>query len=71
MIENIEEMDAFVDKYGCDAIVLDLFPGTTDDWFADDLYQATDRYKVVYDNTCTSVLNEGVSYRWMVVECVD
>ena len=71
MIENIEEMDAFVDKYGCDAIVLDLFPGTTDDWFADDLYQATDRYKVIYDNTCTSVLNEGVSYRWMVVECVD
>ena len=71
MIENIEEMDAFVSKYGCDAIVLDLLPGTTDDWFADDLYAATDRYEVIYDNTCTSVLNPDISYRWMVVECID
>ena len=70
MIEDIESMDKFVEKYGCDAIVLDLYPGTTDDWFADDLYAASDRYKVVYDNKITSTYNSKVNYRWMVVECV-
>lgn len=71
MINNISEMDKFVDKYDCDAIVLDLLPGTTDEWFADDLYAATDRYKVVYDNTVTSVYDPDLSYRWLVVECID
>ncbi len=70
MIEDIGSMDKFVEKYGCDAIVLDLYPGTTDDWFADDLYAASDRYKVVYDNKITSTYNPDVNYRWMVVECI-
>ena len=70
MIEDIESMDKFVEKYGCDAIVLDLYPGTTDDWFADDLYAASDRYKVIYDNKITSTYNPDVNYRWMVVECI-
>ena len=71
MINNISEMDKFVEKYDCDAIVLDLLPGTTDEWFANDLYAASDRYKVVYDNTVTSVYDPDLSYRWLVVECID
>ena len=70
MIEDIDSMDKFVEKYDCDAIVLDLYPGTTDDWFADDLYAASDRYKVIYDNKITSTYNPDVNYRWMVVECI-
>ena len=71
MIENIEDMDKFVDKYDCDALILDLIPGTTDMWFADDLYAASDRYNVVYDNTVTSIYDPNLSYRWLVVECID
>ena len=71
MIDNIEDMNRFVDKYGCDALVLDLLPGTTDEWFADDLYAASDRYKVVYDNTVTSIHKPEISYRWLVVECIN
>ena len=69
MINNISDMDEFVAKYDCDAIVLDLTPGTTDEYFADDLYNATDRYKVVYDNTVSSIYKESITIRWMVVEC--
>ena len=70
MINKISDMDEFVAKYDCDALILELMPGTTDEWFADDLYAATDRYKVIYDNTVTSVYND-TCYRWLVVECVD
>ena len=70
MINKISDMDEFVEKYDCDALILELMPGTTDEWFADDLYAATDRYKVIYDNTVTSVYND-TCYRWLVVECVD
>ena len=69
MINNISDMDEFVAKYDCDAIVLDLNPGTTDEYFADDLYNATDSYKVVYDNTVSSIYKESITIRWMVVEC--
>ncbi|MBQ6303610.1 MAG: hypothetical protein IJK83_06240 [Clostridiales bacterium] len=71
MIDNIADMDKFVDKYDCDAVVLDLLPGTTDEWFADDLYSASDRYKVIYDNTVTSVYKNDISTRWLVVECLE
>ena len=69
LIANIDEIDAFVDEYDADALVLDLNPGTTDMYFADDLY-ASDRYNVIYDNTVTSTYDPEQSYRWMVVEVV-
>ena len=69
LIANIDEMDGFVAEYHPDALVLDLMPGTTDEYFADDLY-ASDRYEVIYDNIVTSSYNPDVSYRWLVVECV-
>ncbi|MCR4687975.1 MAG: hypothetical protein K5745_00325 [Saccharofermentans sp.] len=71
MINNIEDMDGFVQRYGCDALVLELNPGTTDEWFIEDLYSATDRYEVKYDNTVTSVKDPGLTLRWLVVECTD
>ena len=69
LIANIDEIDAFVDEYDADALVLDLNPGTTDMYFADDLY-ASDRYNVIYDNTAVSSYDPEQSYRWMVVEVV-
>lgn len=69
MITSINEMDDFVDKYDVDALVLDLEAGTTDEWFADDLYES-DRYNVIYDNYVTSTYDPSYTYRWMVVECV-
>ena len=69
LIRSVSEMNDFVDEYDADALILDLYPGTTDDWFADDLY-ASDRYSVVYDNTVTSTYDD-TSFRWLVVECTD
>lgn len=69
MITSIYEMDDFVDKYDVDALVLDLVAGTTDEWFADDLYES-DRYNVIYDNYVTSTYDPSYTYRWMIVECV-
>jgi hypothetical protein len=68
IITDIDEMNAFVDKYDADALVLDLEAGTTDEWFADDLY-ASDRYSVIYDNYVSSTYDPDYTYRWMVVEC--
>ena len=68
LITGIDEMNEFVDKYDADALVLDLEAGTTDEWFADELY-ASDRYSVIYDNYVTSTYDPDYTYRWMVVEC--
>ena len=69
LIADLDEMNAFVDEYHPDALVLDLEPGTTDIYFAEDLYDS-DRYNVIYDNTVTSTHDPDLSYRWMVVEVV-
>ena len=69
-IDNIDDMDSFVDQYDADALVLNLFPGTTDMLFADDLYNSG-RYNVVYDNTVTSPYDDSISFRWLIVECED
>ena len=68
LITDIDVMDEFVDKYDADALVLDLEAGTTDEWFADDIY-ASDRYTVIYDNYVTSTYDPDYTYRWMIVEC--
>ena len=69
LIADLDEMNAFVDEYHPDALVLDLEPDTTDIYFAEDLYDS-DRYNVIYDNTVTSTHDPDLSYRWMVVEVV-
>ena len=70
LIADIDEIDAFVDEYDADALVLDLEPGTTDEYLAEDLY-ASERYNVIYDNTVVSTYDGKQTYRWMVVEVVD
>ena len=70
LIADIDEMNGFVDEYHPDALVLDLEPGTTDEYFAEDLY-ASERYNVIYDNTVVSTYDGKQTYRWMVVEVVD
>ncbi len=69
-IVDIDAMDSFVSEYDADAIVLNLFPGTTDMVFADDLY-SSDRYNIIYDNTVVSPYDNSISFRWIVAECVD
>ena len=69
MINNISDMDDFVDKYDADAIVLDLAPGTTDEYFIDDLY-ASEKYRIVYDNTAVSTYDADISCRWVIAECI-
>ena len=69
LINNIDDMDAFVQEYDADSLILDLQPGTTEMYFADDIYAASDRYEVVYDNTVTSTCDAGESIRWLVVRC--
>ena len=69
LINTIGDMDAFVDRYDADAVVLDLMPGTTDEYFADELY-ASDRYNVIYDNTVVSNYDGEISFRWLIAECV-
>ena len=70
LISDIDEMDGFVDEYHPDALVLDLEPGTTDEYFALDLYES-ERYNVIYDNTVVSTYDGEQTYRWMVVEVVE
>ena len=67
LINDIKDMDGFVEEYHPDALVLDLRPGTTEMYFVDDL-NASDRYKIIYDNTVTSTYDKDQSYRWLVVE---
>ena len=70
VIMSLREMDAFVDEYDVDAIVVDMLPGTTDEYFADDIY-ASDRYNVIYDNTVYSTyVPDEISHRWIVAEVV-
>ena len=69
LVTTIYDMDKFVDEYHPDALVLDLQPRTTEDYFAADLY-ASAKYNVIYDNLCYSNHDPDVSIRWLVVECV-
>lgn len=68
VIDNIDDMDKFVDQYSPDAIVLALDPELDIDFISDLLI--SDRYRVEYDNTCISNCDASVYYRWMVFKCV-
>ena len=70
LINDMREMNSFVDEYHPDALVLDLRPGTTDIYFIDDL-NASGRYNIIYDNIVTSTYDQEQSYRWLIVEVVN
>ena len=69
IISDIDAMNDFVAEYDPDAVVLDLYPGTTDEYFLEDIY-ASEKYKVIYDNTVSSTYDPDQSYRWVIAECV-
>ncbi|MCR4671052.1 MAG: hypothetical protein K5643_07675 [Saccharofermentans sp.] len=69
IISDIDAMNDFVAEYDPDAVVLDLYPGTTDEYFLEDIY-ASGKYKVIYDNTVSSTYDPDQSYRWVIAECV-
>lgn len=68
-VTNLFELDDFRAQYNNDAFLL-----TTNVGFSPLLYEiekyASDRYKVVYDNTVRSNLKDGETLRWVVIECI-
>ena len=68
-ITNLYELDSFRAEYDCDAFLLDVNPVSCPLLNEIELY-ASDRYKIVYDNTVTSVAPNHGSIRWIVIECI-
>lgn len=68
-ITTLFELDNFRNEYNNDAFLL-----TTNVGFSPLIYEienyASDRYKVVYDNTLTSNVRNGETLRWIVIECL-
>lgn len=68
-VSTLFELDDFRAQYSNDAFVM-----TTNVGFSPLIYEietyASDRYKVVYDNTLTSTVKNGDTLRWIVIECL-
>ena len=68
-VSTLFELDNFRNEYNNDAFRL-----TTNVGFSPLIYEienyASDRYKVVYDNTLTSNVRNGETLRWIVIECL-
>jgi hypothetical protein len=69
-INNLYELDSIREKYGCDAFLLEVNPVVCQLINEIELY-APDRYRIVYDNTVTSVIDGHGSIRWIIIECVE
>ena len=69
-INNLYELDSIREKYGCDAFLLEVNPVVCPLINEIELY-APDRYRIVYDNTVTSVIDGHGSIRWVIIECVE
>ena len=65
-IGSIEEMDSFRQKYDNDAFLLTSPAPQLVDYIGEN---CSDRYEVVYDNTVSSNIVNGLSIRWVIVEC--
>ena len=68
-IGNLYEMDMFVAEYHPDAFILDIGTGDSPLLYEIEKY-GSDRYKIVYDNTCVSNLTDSINIRWVIVECI-
>ena len=68
-VSTLYELDDFRRLYNNDAFLF-----TTNAGYSPLLYEietyASDRYKVVYDNTVTSNMGDGETIRWIVIECL-
>ena len=68
-VSNLFELDNFRAAYDNDAFVFGTNPGYSPLLYEIETY-ASDRYKVVYDNTLTSNMKDGETIRWIVIECI-
>lgn len=66
---DLFELDDFRAVYDNDAFLLTLSPGYSPLIYEIQTY-ASDRYRVVYDNTLTSNVRNGETIRWVVIECL-
>lgn len=68
-IENLYDMDRFRMEYNPDAFLLDMGDGESPLLYEIQQY-ASDRYRIVYDNTVESNLSDSLNIRWVIVECI-
>ena len=68
-VTTLFELDNFRNEYGNDAFLLTTNPGFSPLVYEIETY-ASDRYKVVYDNTLTSNIRNGETLHWIVIECL-
>lgn len=67
-ISNLYDLDVFCDQYHPDAFILDMGTGDSELLYEINTY-ASDRYSIVYDNTCSSNLTDSLNIRWVIIEC--
>ena len=68
-VSTLFELDNFRNEYNNDAFVFTTNAGYSPLIYEIETY-ASDRYKVVYDNTLTSNVRNGETLRWIVIECL-
>lgn len=68
-ISNLYELESFRREYEPDAFILDMGTGESELLWEIENY-ASDRYKIVYDNTCSSNLTDSICIRWVIIECI-
>lgn len=68
-IGSLYELDGFRAQYNPDAFLLDMGTGESALLYEINTY-ASDRYKIVYDNTVSSNLTNSLNIRWVIVECI-
>lgn len=68
-VSTLFELDNFRNEYDNDAFLVTTNPGFSPLIYEIEIY-ASDRYKVVYDNTLTSTVKNGDTLRWIVIECL-
>lgn len=69
IVTNLFELDNFRAQYNNDAFLLTTNVGFSPLIFEIEKY-ASDRYRIVYDNTLTSTVKNGETLRWIVIECI-
>lgn len=66
---SVADLDSFRAEYDNDAFLIDIQPGS-DSLIRAVTEEASDRYRIVYDNTVVSNLTDTISTRWIVIECI-
>ena len=68
-VDSVSDLDAFRARYDNDAFIVNMGEGYS--FLVDDIENnASDRYRVVYDNTVESTIPGVAGSRWIVIECI-